>query len=140
MGSSVFAMAFEVFGCSMWDLVPWPRIEPRPLALSRVSPWTTREVPIFVFLKMDTSFLFLFYVISMTLRIIVGFKKNSIYIFEFYLNFWNTMNFLACFLSSSLYFKKCFIFSCLQSAGRVHVHLACHLWDLEIIISLQSYP
>ena len=34
--------------CSMWDLVPWPGIEPRPSALRAwsLSPWTTREVPI----------------------------------------------------------------------------------------------
>ena len=33
--------------CSMWDLVPWPGIEPGPLALGaqRLSHRTTREVP-----------------------------------------------------------------------------------------------
>ena len=33
--------------CSMWDLVPWPEIEPRPRALEAwsLSYWTTREVP-----------------------------------------------------------------------------------------------
>ena len=32
----------------MWDLVPWPGIEPSPLALGAwsLSHWTTREVPI----------------------------------------------------------------------------------------------
>ena len=27
----VLAVACKLFGCSMWDLVPWPGIEPRPL-------------------------------------------------------------------------------------------------------------
>ena len=33
--------------CSMWDLVPWPQIEPRPPAMGAQSLncWTTREVP-----------------------------------------------------------------------------------------------
>ena len=33
--------------CGMWDLVPWPRIEPRPLPLGawRFSHWATKEVP-----------------------------------------------------------------------------------------------
>ena len=35
--------------CSLWDLVPWPGIEPRPSALGMrsLSHWTTREVPVF---------------------------------------------------------------------------------------------
>ena len=35
----------------MWDLVPWPWIEPRPRALeaSSFSYWTTREVPLYIF-------------------------------------------------------------------------------------------
>ena len=34
--------------CSMWDLVPWPGIEPRPPTLGAwsLSHWTTMEVPI----------------------------------------------------------------------------------------------
>ena len=33
--------------CGMWDLVPWPGIEPRPPALGAPSliHWTTREIP-----------------------------------------------------------------------------------------------
>ena len=39
------------FSCSMWDLVPWPGIEPRFPALiaQNLSHWTTREVPEFPF-------------------------------------------------------------------------------------------
>jgi len=35
--------------CSMWDLVPWPGIKPKPPALGAQSPsyWTSREVPLF---------------------------------------------------------------------------------------------
>ena len=36
------------FSCSMWDLVPWPGMEPVPRALgaqSLLSPWISREVP-----------------------------------------------------------------------------------------------
>ena len=38
---------FFFFGCSMWDLDPWPRNKPRPPALGTqsLSQWTTREVP-----------------------------------------------------------------------------------------------
>ena len=48
MGSSIFVAACRVFfSCSMWDLVPWPGIEPGPPALKawNLSLWTTREVP-----------------------------------------------------------------------------------------------
>ena len=38
-----------IFSCSMWDLVPWPGIEPRHPALGAwsCSHWTTKEVPSF---------------------------------------------------------------------------------------------
>ena len=37
--------------CSIWDLVPWPRIEPRPPALEAwsLNQWTTRDVPASLF-------------------------------------------------------------------------------------------
>ena len=53
-GSSVFLEACRIFSCglwtlscSMWDLVPWPGIESRPLALGAwiLSHWITREAP-----------------------------------------------------------------------------------------------
>ena len=36
-----------IFSCGMWDLVPWPGIEPGPPALGgqSLNHWTTREVP-----------------------------------------------------------------------------------------------
>jgi len=45
--SSVFVAACWIFSCSMWNLVPWPGIKPRPPALGawRFSHWTTREDP-----------------------------------------------------------------------------------------------
>ena len=43
----VFAVAYRIFSCSMWDLVSWPGIEPETPALGAqgLSHWTTREVP-----------------------------------------------------------------------------------------------
>ena len=40
-------MACKLFSCGMWDLVPWPGIDPRPPALGArsLSHWITREVP-----------------------------------------------------------------------------------------------
>ena len=42
----LLVVACELFSCSMWDLVPWPGIEPGPPALGAwsLSHWTTREV------------------------------------------------------------------------------------------------
>ena len=39
-------LAAAVLSCGMWDLVPWPGIEPGPRALGvqSLSHWTTREV------------------------------------------------------------------------------------------------
>ena len=39
--------AYGIFNCSVWDLVPWPGIEPGPpvLGVWNLSPWTSREVP-----------------------------------------------------------------------------------------------
>ena len=44
----VLVAACGIISCSMWDLVPWPGIEPRPPALGTwsLSHWTTREVPV----------------------------------------------------------------------------------------------
>ena len=46
LGSSIFSVVPGIFGCGMWNLVPWPRIEPRILAWRAWSPshWTTREI------------------------------------------------------------------------------------------------
>ena len=43
----VLVGAFGIFSWSMWDLVPWPGIEPGPPALGAwsLSHWTSREVP-----------------------------------------------------------------------------------------------
>ena len=43
----VFSCGMRTLNCCMWDLVPWPGIEPRTLALGAqsVSQWPTREVP-----------------------------------------------------------------------------------------------
>ena len=43
----VLVAACGIFGCSTWDLLPWPGIEPGPLALGAqsLSLWTAREVP-----------------------------------------------------------------------------------------------
>ena len=44
-------LAVLALSCGMWDLVPWPGIEPRPLAVGvrSLSHWTTREDPIIPF-------------------------------------------------------------------------------------------
>ena len=48
-------MAAPGLSCSMWGLVPQPRIEPRPSALRvwSLSHWTTREVPRFYLFKVN---------------------------------------------------------------------------------------
>ena len=45
----------------MWDLVPWPGIEPRPpaLAVQSLSHWTTRKFPPFLFEDRKISFFLL---------------------------------------------------------------------------------
>ena len=47
LGFSIFIVACRIFGCGIWDLVPWPGIEPGPLALGALSlnHWSTRRVP-----------------------------------------------------------------------------------------------
>ena len=39
--------SMQTLSCSIWDLVPWPGIEPGPPALGAwsLNRWTTREVP-----------------------------------------------------------------------------------------------
>ena len=48
---SFFSRSMQTLSFDMWDLVPWPGIEPRPTALGEQSlrHWTTREVPIHSF-------------------------------------------------------------------------------------------
>ena len=45
-----------IFSFGMWVLVPWPDIEPRSPALGtqNLSHWTTREVPITLFISFVT--------------------------------------------------------------------------------------
>ena len=44
---SSLVVACELFGCSMWDIVPWLGLEPRssPLGVWSLSHWTIKEVP-----------------------------------------------------------------------------------------------
>ena len=43
----LFILSSQGLSCNMWDLVPWPGVEPRPPALGAwsLSHWSTREVP-----------------------------------------------------------------------------------------------
>ena len=47
----VLAVEHRIFSCSMWDLVPWPGIKPRPSAVDvqSLSHWTIREVSMYPF-------------------------------------------------------------------------------------------
>ena len=44
----VFVAALGVFSCSVWNLVLWPGVKPRPhtLGMQSLSHWPTREVPV----------------------------------------------------------------------------------------------
>ena len=48
-----------LFGCDMWDLVPWPGIEPGSPALGAqsLSHWTTRQVPVLLSFLVCADFL-----------------------------------------------------------------------------------
>ena len=52
----VLVAAHKIFSCGMWDLVPWPWIEPRPPALGvwNLNPWSTREA-LFNFWSIDCA-------------------------------------------------------------------------------------
>ena len=43
----IFVSAHRIFSCSMWDLVPWPGIEPgiSALGVPCLNHWTTRKLP-----------------------------------------------------------------------------------------------
>ena len=47
----IFSCSMQTLSCGMWDLVPWPGIEPGPptLEVRNLSHWTTREVSELVF-------------------------------------------------------------------------------------------
>ena len=54
----IFSCDMQTLSCVMWDLVPWPRIEPGAPALGvqSLSHWTTREVPSFILLHVNIQF------------------------------------------------------------------------------------
>ena len=56
----VLVAACRIFGCSTWDLVPWPGMEPGPPALGAqtVSHWTAREVPKKIYLNFYKNLVF----------------------------------------------------------------------------------
>ena len=45
------------FSCGMWDLVPWPGVEPKPPAsrVQSLSHWTTREAPVCVYINSNST-------------------------------------------------------------------------------------
>ena len=45
--------AHSIFSCGIWNLVPWPGIEPGPptFGTQSLSHWTTREVPVVISIK-----------------------------------------------------------------------------------------
>ena len=47
----IFSCGIQTLGCGMWDLVPWPGIEPRlpALGVQSLSHWTATKVPNFKF-------------------------------------------------------------------------------------------
>ena len=51
LAAAAAVVTYRIFGCGMWDLVPWSGLEPRPLALGAwcLSHWTSGEVPRFYF-------------------------------------------------------------------------------------------
>ena len=53
-------LAVLSLSCSMWDLVPWPGMEPGPLALGMqdLGHWTTREAPVETFKGESSVLLF----------------------------------------------------------------------------------
>ena len=66
MPLSLFSVYLAVPGlsCGVWDLVPWPGIKPGPPALGlwSLNQWTTREVPVCLFL----IYRFPFYLLPMS--------------------------------------------------------------------------
>ena len=53
----IFSCGIQTLSCCMWDLVPWPVIEPS-LGVQSFSHWTTREVQC-VFLWLERQLVFL---------------------------------------------------------------------------------
>ena len=53
MAGRIFSWGMRTLCCTMWDLVPWPGIEPRlpALGVQNLSHWTTTEFPIIDFNK-----------------------------------------------------------------------------------------
>ena len=70
----------------MWDLVPWPGIEPGPLALGiqSLSRWTTRQVP-----QLLCVFNLLSEYLPLPLHILYE-KKNNVYYLHYRIS--NTQN------------------------------------------------
>ena len=54
----IFSFSTWTLSCGMWDLLPWPRVEPGPLALGAQSlkHWTIRAVPTYCFFLMTRIF------------------------------------------------------------------------------------
>ena len=46
MARRIFSCGLGTLRCGMWDLVPWPGIEPWAPCIGSLSHWTTREVTI----------------------------------------------------------------------------------------------
>ena len=67
----VAACKLFFFSSGMWDLVPRPRIKPRPLALGvgSLSHWTTWEVPVFSLISIKCE--------GKCLRGIKAYKRNK---------------------------------------------------------------
>ena len=77
-------LAMPGLSCSMWDLVPWPGIEPGSPALGAwsISHWTTREVPYPYFLRLhlpDSATIILTQADPLTWMLATTFRLFSLY-------------------------------------------------------------
>jgi len=85
----VFVEAYRIFSCSMWDLVLWPGIKPKPLALGAwsLTHWTTREVPVHFFFFFRLSYMSCLYILEINLLSIALFANIFSNIMSFFISY-----------------------------------------------------
>ena len=91
------------FCCSIWDLVPWPGLEPALGAWS-LSHWTTREVPMLIFFDVPSlpNSWFLLYGLSKKAHLTLGLQPQSLC--------WNRVLTKYCIIISKLICLNLFLF------------------------------
>ena len=135
--------------CGMWNLVPWPGIKPGSPALGAcsLSHWTTREVPILVFLMLNfkptfslSSFTFIQRIFSSSPLSAIKVVSSALWGYLYF----SQQSWFQPVLHPGQYFTWCTLHIGKQGDNIQPWHTPCLIWNQSIfpcpVLTVSSWP